>query len=247
VILPSRSGDPPAPTPFVPTERSSPAEILQCVEALGIPWRRVLAGEIDAEQRLRRYLRDVEGEWRLESALAVLTVGALRSWRVRDRVETLACQAQTGVRGAMQGLRVFFGYLIGRTGPDSEALVQHCRVAYQRILLLQRVRRAAARSRGTTAERLAFICSTARCSFDDAEWALQREDWARPGQRMDAAVRKVRDEGFLVPRASTEARSLAELRRMVSASSPLVRPGAPRKPSKRPGPESGRFPLPHAS
>jgi len=35
-------------------------------------------------------------------------------------------------------------------------------------------------------------------------------------------VRKVREEGFLVPRASTEARSLAELRR-IALTSPHVR------------------------
>jgi hypothetical protein len=222
-ILPLRDGDPSAPTPFVPTEESSPAEILGCAETLGIPWRRVLLGEIAAEQKLRGYLVDVEAECPLESALTILSLSALRSWRVRDRVETLTSQARTSVRGARKKLQGFLRRLIGQESPDSEALARHCRFAYERILLLQRVRRAAARSCGTMAERLAFVCSTARCAFEDAAWALREEDSPRRGYRMEAAVRKVRDEGFLVPRARTEARSLAELRRIVFASSRLRR------------------------
>jgi len=218
-ILPLRDGDPPAPTPFLPTEKSSPAEILRCAETLGIPWRRVLLEEIEAEQKLRGYLRDIDGTRSLESALTILSLRALRSWRVRDEVETLACQAQTSVSGAQKGLRVFFRHLVGKMGPDPAGLARQCRFAHDRILLLQRVRRTAARSQGTMAERLAFVCSNARCSFDDADWALHEEDSSRCGHRMDAAVRKVREEGFPVPRAPTEARSLAALRRIVLESS----------------------------
>ncbi|HEY3204494.1 MAG TPA: hypothetical protein VGL03_12650 [Thermoanaerobaculia bacterium] len=241
-ILPLRDGDPPSPTPFVPTEKSSPAEILGCAETLRIPWRRVLLGEIEAEQKLRGYLRDVEAECPFESALTILSLCALRSWRVRDQVETLAWQARTSVRGALKGLRDFFRRLVGQAGPDPDALVRQCRFAYERILLLQRVRRAAARSHGTMAERLAFVCSAARCAFDDAAWALREEDSPRRGHRMEAAVRKVRDEGFLVPRAQTEARSLAELRRIVFASSHSGC-GATRRPARRVS-EAGRLRLP---
>ena len=164
----------------------------------------------------------MEAECSLDSALAILSLCALRSWRVRDQVETLACQARTSVRGALRGLRGFFRQLVGQSGPDPAALARHCRFAYQRILLLQRVRRAAARSRGTAAERLAFVCSSARCAFEDAAWALREEDSPRLGRRLEAAVRKVRNEGFLVPRAQTEARALAGLRRIVFESSRRV-------------------------
>jgi hypothetical protein len=214
----------------VPSLASEPAEILRCAETLGIPWRRVLLGEIEAEQKLRSYLRDVAAECPLESALSILALSALQSWRVRDRVEALSCQARTSIRGARRGLRVLYRHLLGKTGPDSAVLVRQCRFAYQRILLLQRVRRAATRSRGTTAERLAFVCATTRCGFDDADWALREEDFPRRGHRLDAAVRKVRDEGFLVPRAPTEARSLAQLRRIVESSSQL---GSDRKRTRR--------------
>jgi hypothetical protein len=220
----ARDGDPPEPAPQIPSASAEPAEILACAEALGIPWRRILLGEIEAEQRLRRYVGDVAREGPLPAASTVLSFSVLRSWRVRDEIETLACQARSAVRGAERRLRLVFRHLIGKEKRDPVALGQHFWFAYQRVLLLQRVRRAAARSRGTKsmAERLAEVCARARCSFDDAAWALCQEDSPRRGQRLESAVRKVREEGFLVPRASTEARSLAELRR-IALTSPHVR------------------------
>jgi len=207
-----------APEPLVPTEGSRTEEILACAETLGIPWRRVLLEEIEAEQKLRRYLADVSAECPLDSALTILSHAAQRSWRVRDQVEILAGQARASARGARRGLRMFLRHLAGESEPASAAFVRQCGFAYQRILLLQRVRRAAARSRGSLPERLAFVCSTARCAFEDAEWALREESSARRGERMQAAIKKVREEGFFVPRAQTEARSLAELRKIVMAS-----------------------------
>jgi hypothetical protein len=201
-----------------PTEGSTPEEILACAETLGIPWRRVLLEEIEAEQKLRRYLADVGAECPLESALSILSHAAQRSWRVRDQVESLAGQARASARGARRGLQKFVRHLAGESEPASAAFVRHCGFAYQRILLLQRVRRVAARSHGSMPERIAFVCSTARCAFEDAEWALREEGSPRRGQRMEAAVRKVREEGFFVPRAQTEARALAELRKIVFAS-----------------------------
>ena len=119
------------------------------------------------------------------------------------------------MRGADRSLRGFFRSLAFASEPDAAAVGRHCGAEYRRILVLQRARRAAARSRGTTEERLAFVCSTARCKFEDAAWALREANVPPRGRRMEAAVRKVRDEGFFVPRAATEARSLAELRRIV--------------------------------
>src|ERR1700757_55754 len=48
---PDSGGLPRAATATDPSER-----ILRCAEDLGIPWKRLLAEEIEAEQRLRRYL-----------------------------------------------------------------------------------------------------------------------------------------------------------------------------------------------
>ena len=227
----ARDGDPPEPAPQVPAASAEPAEILACAEALGIPWRRILLGEIDAEQRLRRYAGDLEKDGPLPAASTILSFSVLRSWRVRDEIETLACQARSAVRGAERRLRLVFRHLIGKEKREPVVLGQHFWFAYQRVLLLQRVRRAAARSRGATsmsmAERLAEVCARARCSFDDAAWAICQEDSPRRGQRLESAVRKVREEGFLVPRASTEARSLAELRRIARSS-----PHGRRRPSR---------------
>jgi hypothetical protein len=196
-------------------EGSATDELLACAETLGIPWRRLLAQEIEAEQRLRTYLPELPAERPLEAALEILSAEATRSWRVRDQLETLTWQARASVRGADKSLRGFFRSIAFASEPDAAAVGRHCGAAYRRILVLQRARRAAARSRGATAERLAFVCSTARCRFEDADWALREENALRRGRRMEAAVRKVRDEGFFVPRAATEARSLSELRRIV--------------------------------
>jgi len=201
-----------------------PEEILACAETLGIPWRRLLAEEIEAEQRLRRYLSDVEDERPLRSLLKLLPFSCLRSWRVRDRIERLSSEARgASAPDARRQLRLVFTHLVGKKESDKTALAEHLWFAYQRILLLQRVRRAASRSRGTAAERMADVCARARCSFDDAAWALSEEESPKYGDRFDAAVRKVRAEGFQIPRAETEARSLAKLRRIVRASPYLRR------------------------
>jgi len=216
MVLPVRDGDPASSTPFMPSEAASTEELLRCAESLGIPWKRILLGEIESEQRLRRYLSDIDHDCPLASVLRILSFSSFRSWRTRDRIESLACQARGGsVRSAVRQLRAVFRGLIGKGERDQVAFAQHLWFAYQRVLLLQRVRRTAAKSRGTMAERLAFICSRARCGYDDAAWSILQEDSPRRGDRFEAAVRKVREEGFLIPRAETEARSLAELRRIL--------------------------------
>jgi hypothetical protein len=202
--------------PAVLSPSAPDGEIVRRADALGIPWRRVLCEEIEAEQRLRKYLAELGGECPLLEAADVLSFSLLRSWRVRDRIESLACEARTSaVRGALRQLRLVFRRLTGAGDRRRMLLSEHLGFAYQRVLLLQRVRRAAARSRGTLPERLAFICTSARCSYDDAAWAACEEDSPSRGHRLERAVRKVREEGFLIPRAESEARALSELRRMV--------------------------------
>jgi hypothetical protein len=202
-------------------------EILRRAEGLEIPWERILLEEIQAEQTLKRYGAHVE-EVPFAARLSVLSFSFLSSWRVRDQIEALSSAARSAsLRSAVSQLRSIFRRLVGQPASGRSAFAGHLWLGYQRVLLLQRVCRAAGRSRGTTAERMAFVCSTARCGYDDAAWALCREDSPRPGHRMDAAVRKVREEGFRIPRASTEARAFAELRRIVRASPPMVRRARP--------------------
>src|SRR5262245_19601241 len=69
-------------------------EILRYAETLGIPWRRVLLAEIGAEQSLRQHLADVQDDCPLPAVLKVLSSSFLDSWRVRDRIQSLACEAK---------------------------------------------------------------------------------------------------------------------------------------------------------
>ncbi|HYB53118.1 MAG TPA: hypothetical protein VEG84_04555, partial [Thermoanaerobaculia bacterium] len=201
--------------------------------------------EIDAEQRLRRYLADIEQECPLPSVVKILSFSFLDSWRARDQIQSVACEARgASVPSAVKQLRTVFLGVAGKDDRDRVAFAEHLRFAYHRVLLLQRVRRAAAKSRGTMAERLAFICRRARCCYDDAAWAILEEDSPQRGDRFDSAVRKVREEGFLIPRAESETRSLAELRRIVGVSPHLTQRRARRMKAPQPPSAPRRVPLP---
>jgi hypothetical protein len=216
---------------LAPSASDSDTVILRYAETLRIPWKQLLVDEIEAEQRLRRYLADIESECPLRSVMRLLPSSFLRSWRARAQIERLSGEARaTSTRKATRQLRAVFSKLLGKDEGEKTAFAEHLWYAYQRILLLQRVRRAAAKSRGPASERLALICSRTRCSYDDAAWALLEEESTHRGDRFDGAVRKVREEGFLVPRADTEASALAELRRLVRASSRRPRRRISRRP-----------------
>jgi hypothetical protein len=239
-ILPRRDGDPVIlPTPLL-SEEGSPSEILRCAEGLGIPWKRLLLTEIETEQRLRRYLADVENDCSLPSAMTILSHSFLQSWRVRDRIQSLAARTGEDAAASTRQLRSVFRRLTEGSDQGEPALTEHLWFAYQRVLLLQRVGRSAARSRGTSAERVGFVCSRTHCCFEDASWAVAREESRGVESLLDAAVRKVRGEGFLIPRARTEARSLSELRRLVRGirkrAARLVPGGSSRYPVSAPRP-----------
>jgi hypothetical protein len=221
-LLPNENDGSSSGSRFVPTATDPVPSILRCAETLAIPWKQIVVDEIEAEQVLRRFIADVENECPLRSALKLLPSSFLRSWRIRKQIESLSLAARSAsIRDAIRQLRDVFSELVGRNENEKAAFALHLWFAYQRILLLQRVRRAASRSRGILSERLASICSAARCSYDDAAWALLEEESPRRGNRLDAAVRKVQEEGFRIPQAKTEARSFAQLRRIVRASAHL--------------------------
>ncbi|HEX4439479.1 MAG TPA: hypothetical protein VH854_05375 [Thermoanaerobaculia bacterium] len=231
-ILPPTHADPqpvpgfegiPGPSQATPgVDRSRPA-ILERAEALGIPWERILGDEIRAERALRRYIADLDA-FPLVAPLVVLSFSFLQSWRVRDRVQSLAGEARgISARKAVRQLRAVFQRLAGRAPREREAFAEHLWFAYQRVLLLQRACHAAARSRGSLPERAAFVCERTRCGYDDAAWALCHEGSRRNGHRLDAAIRKARDEGFQIPRADTEARAFAQLRAILRTSGRLDR------------------------
>lgn len=225
--LPAGPGEPPAPPGG---DRSLP-EPLARAEALGIPWERIVRDEIRAEEALRRYVSDLDA-FPMIAPLTVLSFTFLQSWRVRDRIQALAGEARgIGARGAVRQLRAIFRRLTGGVPREREAFAEHLWFAYQRVLLLQRACRAARRSRGTVVERARIVSERTRCGFDDAAWALCHEGSRRNGHRLDAAIRKVRDEGFQIPRAETEARAFARLRAFLRTAGRLDRG---RDPSRAP-------------
>jgi len=234
-ILPPQASPPQAAPAESPASAPPPVgdrSLVERAEALGIPWGRILGEEIRAEQALRRYISDLDA-FPLVAPLAVLSFSFLQSWRVRDRIQALAVEARgIAARKAVRQLRAVFQRLAGRAPLEREAFAEHLWFAYQRVLLLQRACHAAARSRGTLPERAAFVCDRTRCAFDDAAWALCHEGSRRNGHRLDAAIRKARDEGFQIPRAETEARAFAQLRAILRTSGRLDRRRVPdRKPS----------------
>ena len=235
---PALPAGPPVPEPAAPAP-----EILLRARALGIPWERILLQEIRAEEALRRYLEDVEADWPLWSALTVLPITFLQTWRVRERVLELAYQAQGSLGGsALRQLRFLFRRLTRGPGTRSASvsLAEHVWFAYQRVLLLQRVARAAARSRGPIEERLAFICDRARCSHDDAQWALCREESPRRGHCLDDAIQKARDEGFQIPRAASGPKAFRWLRSAARDSAHRLR-----RRTSLPNPVRDRAVVPH--
>ncbi|HEY2797853.1 MAG TPA: hypothetical protein VGK26_08205 [Thermoanaerobaculia bacterium] len=224
----------PVPIEPEPSESEPSSDLVRDAEALGLPWQRILREEIQTETALRRLLEDVDADWPIEAGIKILPASFLRSWRMRDRLHGLWTRSRVAFdRKARRQLRWVVASLLGKVPdePNGTTLAEHLWFAYQRVLLLQRVSRAAARSRGDSAERVAFVCERARCRPDDAAWAVALEGAPRRGHRLDAAIRKARDEGFQIPRAATEARAFAALREMVRVS-PLRssgrRPAAPR-------------------
>ena len=117
--------------------------------------------------------------------------------------------------GPVRGLREVFRRLAGRPEHDDRALATHLWLAHQRVLGLQRApaarRAGAGRDFGAHGRDLRGDA----LQFDDAAWALGREAAPKPGHALDASIQKAREEGYQIPRAPTEARAFAELRRIV--------------------------------
>lgn len=207
-------------------------DLIGAAEALEIPWERLLREEIAAEQVLRRHARGMDSEMPLATALTVLPSSFLKSWRVRDLIQNLSCEARgASFQSAIAQLRAVFRRLIGRTESGRALYAGRLWLAYQRVLLLQRTCFAARRSSGTLAERIAVICTQTRCAFDDAAWAIAIEEAPTARNRLDEAVDKVRQEGFPVPREATEAKSFAKLRRLARGA-PAARPGRGKRPGR---------------
>jgi hypothetical protein len=205
---------------------AEPAPDIHAVaEALGIPWRRILESEIDSERSLRRSLAGAAAEEPLWRILCALPSSALDSWRVRERVNAMACEARAGrAPAAARELVEVFDHLRGKRkdrGTSTRLMARHFWLAYQRVQELVAAARAAERSRGDRAMRLKATVEASGCATADAEWALERSASSRRDHRVDDAVRRARSEGFEIPRAGTAFQSFVLLRKLARKCGPL--------------------------
>ena len=194
-------------------------QLIAVAEALGIPWRRLLENEINAEREVQRSLGPVEADMPLWRVFAALQVSVLDSWRVRERIQALAWEVRTAPsRRARSDLRAFSDHLSGRRADRqkvSGSLTHHLELAYWRFLELRRAARAARKSRGDLAARVRCVVEQTGCPESDARWAVNRA--LEPGKPsiVEDAMRQARAEGFEIPRAHTEFQAWVLLRRFV--------------------------------
>jgi hypothetical protein len=205
-------------------EGAAGQDLVRQATNLGIPWERILAEEIRAERLLQLSLSDVTEDWPLWPAFWILPVSLLNSWRVRERIHTLAWEAgRRGSQKATKHLRALYAHLSGRQNgrpSDATLLAKHLWFGYQRVLSLVRIRRAAERMRGDPADRIESIVERSGCSEEDARWALDRSRTG--GHSLDDAMRRTRDEGFELPEDESEVRAFRRLRSFVRSSPHLA-------------------------
>jgi hypothetical protein len=243
-------------------------ELLVVAEALGIPWRRLLESEIQAERELKRCLGDLNQEMPLWRILAALQMSVLDSWRIRERISALSWEARagrsrkSGARGVARGLKTLYEHLSGKQQRDAgeDLLRRHLEFAHRRILELQAAARVGEKSRGVYAARVRHVVEETGCLEDDARWSVDRALAPRGRTIVEDVLAKARAEGFEIPRGETDFRSLTLLRRFVRAATRPSRsrpPAVPKRPQRRtpasPAPAwtslkaEARFPLAMAS
>jgi hypothetical protein len=207
-------------------EKSGAQDLVRQATDLGIPWERILAEEIRAERLLQLSLSDVTEDWPLWPAFWILPVSLLNSWRVRERIHTLAWEAgRRGCREATKQLRALHAHLSGRQNgraSDATLLARHLWFGYQRVLALMRISRLAAKLRGDPTHRIESVRKRAGCSLEDATWAVQRLIPPARGHSLDDAMRRTRDEGFELPEDESEVRAFRRLRSFVRSSPHLA-------------------------
>jgi hypothetical protein len=99
----------------------------------------------------------------------------------------------------------------------SSLLAKHLWFAYQRVLLLQRISRAAEKSRGDYGTRVAFVLEHTGCCVADAEWSVRRQCGPSKTHRLEDAMRQAREEGFELPAAESELKAFRRLQRLNQA------------------------------
>lgn len=219
--------------------------ILAEAELLGIPWQIILSNEILAEKALRDSLEKLDGEWPLSCLFSLLPYSLLQSWRARERIHALSWEARSErSRAAANRLRSVFLHLAGKRSPGAPfdfLLANHLGFAYERVLQLQRICRAAERSRGSREERIEAVEARTHCSESDAKWAVDRAGARGRSHRLDDAMRRAREEGFELPVASSELIAFTRLKRFVQRR-PYLRPSRRLARSRDPMPATSGFP-----
>jgi hypothetical protein len=213
-------------SPVTPALPERTRELFVQLAALGIPWVRILEEEIEAERALRQKFALLEDDWPLWAAFVSLPLSPLASFRVRDRIHALSCEARSlQCPSASRQLRGALRHLLGNVnGAPALAIERHLWFAYQRVLMLQRVGRAARQSRGPQEDRLAFVTMKTACDLTDAKWGLAWDERPSGGHLLDAAMRRAREEGYQIPFVGSEAKSFRLLRQAArSLSGPLRR------------------------
>jgi hypothetical protein len=223
----------PRPVPREVTAEARPDDPIAVAEALGIPWRRLLEAEIQAERTLRGFVGEPEADLPLWRFLSALPTTALDSWRVRERLAGLLRDARltrsgTALRYARQAIDELCGKRGGGDHSRSQALALHLSLAHERVRELARVARAAERIRGQRHERLARMTARTGCTVADAAWALERAETAGRTHAIDDAVRQARAEGFEIPLADSEFHAFLLLGKLVRRNRPARPRPAPR-------------------
>jgi hypothetical protein len=202
-------------------DRSS--SLLARARALGIPWERILRQELRAEETLRACLSDLKGPWTLREVSWLLPSSLLQSWRVRARIERLAWEAfAEDSSKARRELRVLSTHLRHRRRQNSPESIRarHLWLAYERVLTLMKISRAAEKYRFLGSRGLEPLCAKLGCSREDARWAIARVGAARRGGRLNDCMDRARAEGFEIPHAASEFDALALLRKFAKRTFP---------------------------
>jgi hypothetical protein len=203
-------------------------DIVEEAETLGIPWREILSNEILAEKTLRTSVEKLDGDWPVACLFSLLPHSLLQSWRARERIHALSWEARAeSSRAAANRLRSVFLHLAGKRPlgtPFDFLLANHLGFAYERVLQLQRICKAAERGKGTRAERIEAVEGGTHCSISDAAWAVDRADSRRRSHRLDDVMRRAREEGYELPVANSELIAFTRLKRFVQRR-PFLRAG----------------------
>lgn len=211
-------------------------QLLSEADALGIPWRKILAEEILTEGTLRRYAGDPSAELALWRAICILPNSLLQSWRVRALIDRLSWEASLGGSDdAARELKALHDHLSGMRArrEDSEVVMaKHLWFAYHRILELHDVRRAAERSRGAEADRIRTVGAQTGCSRADAEWGVRRAAAVPGAAPLEDGIARAREEGFDLPPAETDFHSFLLVRKLIRRH-PLFRAARRRKPAPK--------------